>query len=110
MITEKITWEEFRAMTFSRIAKIIEDDLSCSNYTIMGYKYLDTKLVLHYRDCDRVFLFEYNPIGEEYVNTDMNNQFSVTSFYTKDHASHEDYMKGLEHFKDSYDRAQPEEK
>ena len=107
MVTEKITWAQFRAMTFSKIAEVIED-ANCSNYTIMGYKYLETKLVLHYRDCDRVFLFEYNPIDKDHTNTDMNNQFSVTSFYTKDHASHEDCLKEMKHFSDNYNRAQPE--
>jgi hypothetical protein len=108
MITEKITWAEFRAMTFKKIAEIVEDS-NCSNYTIIGYKYLDTKLVLHYRDCARVFLFEYNPIDDDHTNTDLNKQFSVTSFYTKDY-SHEEYLEEVKHFSENYNRAQPEEK
>ena len=108
MITEKITWAEFRAMTFKKIAEIVEDS-NCSTYTIMGYKYLDTKLVLHYRDCDRVFLFEYNPIGEDHTNTDLNNQFSITSFYTKDQ-EFDQYLEKVNMFDQRYKEAQPEEK
>ena len=106
MITQKITWEQFRTMVFSRIAKIVEDS-NCSTYTIMGYKYLDVKLVLQYRDCDRVYVFQYNPIDEDHTNTDYSKQFSETSYYTNDQ-SWEEYMEKVHSFDANYKKAQPE--
>ena len=106
MITQKISWVEFRAMIFSRIAQLVEDS-SCSSYTVLGYKYLDTKLILHYSDCDRVFLFQYKPIDEYHTNTDLDKQFSETSFYTEDY-THEQYMDGIKNFSSNWDRYKPD--
>jgi hypothetical protein len=108
MTTEKITWEQFRARVFSRIAELVEGS-NCSNYTIMGYKYLDTKLVLHYADCDQVYEFRYNPIDEDHTNTDYNKQFSETSYYSKDY-TWDEYREEVYHFEENYKRVQPEEK
>jgi hypothetical protein len=108
MITEKITWAQYRAMVFAKIGQLVEDS-NCSNYSVLGYKYLDTKLILHYSDCDRVFTFQYNPIDENHTNEDLDMQFEETSFYTKDY-SHEEYLKGLNHFIDNWDSRVPEDK
>ena len=108
MITEIITWPQYRVMVFNKIAQLVEDS-NCSNYTILGYKYLDTRLVIHYRDCDRVFTFQYNQIGDQYTNTDLDKQFEVTSFYTKDY-THEEYLDGLNQFSDNWNSREPEVK
>lgn len=58
---------------FKRIGEILEGNLRIINYTITGYKFTETRLVLHFRDCNQVFDFE--EIGDEIIET---------RFYTKD--------------------------
>lgn len=108
MITTVLTWKEFRAMVFTKIAELVEDS-NCSNYTVLGWKHLDVKLILHYRDCDRVFEFTFNIIDEDHTNTDLNKQFEVTSYYTKDY-THEEYMTELDLFSKNWSRREPEQK
>jgi hypothetical protein len=61
-----------------RIFKIIDGNLSIINYTITGYKHVETKLVLHFRDCNQVFIF--NQVGDEVESK---------SYFTKDHVGDE---------------------
>jgi hypothetical protein len=107
MKIEKIlSWSEYRILLFERIQSIIESS-NCSNYTILGYKFLDTKLILHYHDCNRVFMFEFFQIGEGYVNEDISKQFLETSFYTKDF-TYEERMEQPRLFENHYNKDTPE--
>jgi hypothetical protein len=84
---------------FKRIGEIIANNPSISNYTITGYKYLDTRLVLHFRDCNQVF--DFIQIGGE--------ELKVNSFFTKDQ-DHDEYMEVLNIFKENNKRDIPEQK
>jgi hypothetical protein len=81
-----------------RIFKIIDGGWNIINYTITGYKYVETKLVLHFGDCDKVFIF--NQVGEE---------VEVKKYFTKDHVGDE-YLKSNKKFNQLHDNAyQPED-
>lgn len=71
-------WELFRADVFKQIFNIIEN-CNCLSYKIMGYKYLDIKLILRFDDCYQVYLFEN--IEDEPIR--------ITKFFTKDHNNEE---------------------
>ena len=88
----------FTAEIFKKIGEIINDNPRISNYTITGYKWLDTRLVLHFVDCNQVF--DFSTAGDELV---------VTSFFTNDQ-EHEEYMKVLDIFKTNNTRDIPEQK
>lgn len=106
MITTILTWNDFRSMTFAKIAQLI-NDANCSTYTILGYNFLDIKLILHYRDCDWVYEFTFNQIGPEYVNEDLNKQFEVTSYYTKDY-TFDEYIAQQNEFSENFNKRKKE--
>lgn len=83
--------------TFERIGNILKDNSSIANYTITGYKYLGTRLVLHFRDCNQVYDFE-----------EVDGELKVTMFFTKDF-SHDEYMDGLSAFGELHKKDVPEE-
>jgi len=82
--TEKIqtTWPEFRKHVFEKSMQIVEDS-NCHTFKIMGYKYLDIRLILYFHDCNEVFewslirgeiklvKFFTNDKDREKVNTEM---------------------------------------
>lgn len=80
-----------------RIFKIIDGNLSIINYTITGYKHVETKLVLHFRDCNQVFIF--NQVGDE---------VTVEKYYTKDHVGDE-YKLENDLFMQLHDNSYPPE-
>lgn len=102
MITKTLTWAEYRVILFERIQSIIEA-ANCSKYTILGWKHLDTKLILHYDDWERVFEFEFNQMGTDYLNTDISKQFGENAYYTKDF-THEERLTEINFFKENWDR------
>ena len=106
-IDKVLNWSEYRVLLFQEIQKRIENS-NCTNYTIMGYRYLDTKLILHYNDCNQVILFEFNQIGPNYINEDIEKQFGVSTFYTKDFTSDE-RIGQAKSFNDRWNEDTPEE-
>jgi hypothetical protein len=63
--------------TFERIGNILKDNPRIANYTITGYKYLGTRLVLHFRDCNQVYEFEeVDGDDEEYTMNEL-DEFNV---------------------------------
>lgn len=71
-------WETYRAALFQRIDKIVnsEDNRYKSlRYSIFGRNFLDTRLVLHFDDCNQVFDFSYN---------EDEQKIDETKFFTKD--------------------------
>lgn len=71
---------------FERISQIIGGSHNVTNFTITGYKYLSTRLVLHFRDCNQVFDFEH-----------INGILVEKSYFTKDQ-THEEFLYNLEFF------------
>ena len=107
MKIEKIlNWKEYRVILFQEIQEWIENS-NCMSYSILGYKHLDTKLILHYHDCNRVILFEFFQIGEGYVNEDISKQIQVTAFYTEDFTS-EQRISQAKAFSDHWNEDKPE--
>jgi hypothetical protein len=74
---------------FNQIGEIIKNT-NASTYTITGYKYLETRLVLHFHDCNQVFDFNI-------VNSDEGKKLEVTNFFTKD-INHEERMEQIGKF------------
>jgi hypothetical protein len=101
-IDKILSWSEYRIILFNKIQELIETS-NCNKYTILGYKHVDTKLILHYHDCNRVILFEFDQIGPEYINEDIDKQFKVTSFYTKDFDGDE-YLEQSRIFNENFSR------
>jgi hypothetical protein len=108
MVTKILNWDEFRAMAFQKTTELVQKH-NCSNFTLLGWKHLELRLILHFRDCDMVFDFKFNQIDEDHTNTDLDKQFEVTSFYTKDY-THEEFIDEMKHFESNWNRYLPEEK
>ena len=81
-----------------RIFKIIDSNSRISTYTITGYRLLETRLVLHFHDCEEVYHFTERSNGE----------VELTKFYTKDH-NDEEYLTQVVHFKELHEKCKPEE-
>jgi len=80
-----------------RIFKIINSSPRISTFTITGYRLLETKLVLHYHDCEEVYLFK-----------ECKNSIEVKKGYTKDHVG-DDYLEQVVHFKELHEKCQIED-
>jgi len=74
---KELTWTEFRKQVFESIFKIIENS-NCSTYKVMGYNFLDVRLVVYYHDCNQVF--DYKKDG---------NEIKITKFFTADKTDEE---------------------
>lgn len=72
-------------------------DTNAISFTITGWSYLKTRLVLHFQDCDQVFEFEYTVDGE---------LVKTAKFFSKDR----NYTEHQNEFSDLYDKVKPEEK
>lgn len=72
---------------FQRISDIIENKNNINNYTITGYKMVETKLTVHYKDCNEIFIFK-----------DYDNKVDQKSFYTRNHCC-DDFEKSHKEFK-----------
>jgi hypothetical protein len=97
MIVENITnYTEFTAEVFKRSLEIVERS-NCSTYKLLGYKYLDVRLILNFHDCNEVYDFTFN-----------GNVMEVESFFTKDIEQHEERMEAMLRFKSEMERDLPE--
>ena len=52
------SFEEFRKITMQNIFELIEKSNS-SKFEIIGYKFLDIKLLLIFDDCIQVFIYDF---------------------------------------------------
>ncbi len=91
--TKQLSWNDFRKQVFSEMMEIVEFS-NCARFKILGYKYLDIRLILYFDDCNQVFDFDKN--GEE-------GGYTVTKFFTKD-KSHEEHMEELSKWKEETER------
>lgn len=96
--SKQITWPEFRSKVFDEAMNIVENS-NCSSFKIIGYKYLDIRLILYFDDCNQVFDFDKK--GED--------GYTVTSFFTND-KTHEEHMEERSKFKEESERDIPEKK
>jgi hypothetical protein len=92
-------FQEFRKLAFQNIYEIIEKS-NCSKFEIIGYKWLDIKLLLIFDDCVQVFIYEYDE-DQKCVN--------VQKYFTKDF-SHEENLVLIKEFGDRFklEKFQPE--
>jgi len=96
MKIENITdYKEFRKEAFKQAYDLVELR-NCSTFTLMGYKYLDIRLILNFHDCNEVYDFTFN-----------GGEMERTSFYTKD-TTHEEEMEGMKRFSDFMNFDKPE--
>ena len=60
MIIENINnYHEFTAEVFKKSLAIVEKR-NCTTYKLLGYKYLDVRLILNFHDCNEVYDFTFN--------------------------------------------------
>jgi hypothetical protein len=90
-----VDFKGFTQEVFKQSQAIVENS-NCSTYKLMGYKYLDVRLILNFHDCNEVFDFTFN-----------RGVMEISSFYTKD-KGHEENMLGMGQFRDEMERDLPE--
>ena len=96
MIIENIkNYSEFQVEVFRQAHTIMENS-RCSTFTLMGYKYLDVRLILNFHDCNQVFDFTFN-----------REVMEVESFFTKD-LDHDTKMDEILKFKTEISYHNPE--
>jgi len=88
-------YTEFTREVFKQSTNIIENS-RCSTYKLLGYKYLDVRLILNFHDCNQVYDFTFNK-----------GIMEITSFFTKD-TEHEQMMVGMGQFREEMERDLPE--
>ena len=88
-------YNEFTKEVFKQSLAIIENR-NCSTYKLLGYKYLDVRLILNFHDCNEVYDFTFN-----------REVMEVESFFTKD-IEHEERMVAMSQFRDEMERDLPE--
>ena len=88
-------YDEFTKEVFKRSLALIENR-NCSTYKLLGYKYLDVRLILNFYDCNEVYDFTFN-----------REVMEVESFFTKD-IEHEERMVAMSQFKEEMERDLPE--
>lgn len=89
-------YHEFTSEVFKQSLAIVEKR-NCSTYKLLGYKYLDVRLILNFHDCNEVYDFTFN-----------GGVMEVTSFFTKDIEHHEERMEAMLQFKNEMERDVPE--
>lgn len=72
-IENKIDYVEFRKYAHEQMFKIMEES-NCRMYKIIGWKFLDIRMILYFHDCNQVF--DFMMYGE--------NEIKVSKFFTKD--------------------------
>ena len=83
---------------FEKIGTILDNNLNICNYTITGYKFAETRLVLHFRDCNQVFDF-----------IERGGELIIEKFYTKN-VEWEEYHSQQQEFQQLHEKEQPEPK
>ena len=91
-------YNEFTREVFKQSLAIIENR-NCSTYKLLGYKYLDVRLILNFHDCNEVYDFTFN-----------REVMEVESFFTKDIIEHEERLAAMLEFRDEMERDLPENK
>jgi hypothetical protein len=92
----ELSWPDFTKQVFTTAMKIVENS-SCSTFKLMGYKYLDVRLILYFHDCNQVFDFSKGEFEVE-----------MTKFFTKDKI-HEEEMIELGEWKTQMEKDVPED-
>ena len=93
--TPELTWTDFRKQVMARASQLI-DGSQCSQFKIIGYKYLDIRVILYFHDCNQVFDFRK-----------MRSEVKETSFFTVD-KDHENRMIESKQFEEETNRDIPE--
>lgn len=81
-----------------RITAIINSRPQIQTFTITGYRLMETKLVIHYHDCEEVYLFEERSNGE----------VRLTKGFTPDHKDDE-YLTQVKHFAELHKKCNVED-
>lgn len=98
-----MNWKEVRSRIFTRSNEIVEGS-NCMFYRLMGYKFLDSRLVLYYRDCKEVYDFLVRRVeGKDDV-------FEVVEsrFWTKSYDNYEESLEDMKANEADYDKEKPE--
>jgi hypothetical protein len=95
MEKENMTNKEIRAEVFRQINDII-DNANCTNFKILGYKYLNVRLVLYFTDCKQVYEWFYQEITPSikfFTKDYEDNQYNENSIKFKNDMESEDLEK-----------------
>jgi hypothetical protein len=92
-------YTEFRQKVMVYILDLIQLR-NCSRFQILGYKYLDIKLILYYDDCNEVFVYK--------LRGDDNDEIQRTAYFTANFKG-DDLLEQSKQFKHNWDKDQIEE-
>lgn len=90
--------EKYTTELLSRMAVLISNS-RCSKYKIMGYKYVESRLILYFKDCAQVYDFD--------IHTDFDTktyEITVKKFYTADY----EYIECVKRFEAEANYEKPE--
>ena len=102
------TWLDARKIIFSNIQEILNSDFNrfkSFTYKILGYQFLDTKLIINYDDCKMVYVFQYQPKDDDYENPAT---IQISKFYTKNYQNFDEKKLVIEKFEKDFNEDQPE--
>jgi hypothetical protein len=69
---KELTWPDFKRQVFEHAMKIVGAS-NCSRFKLLGYSFLDIRLILYFDDCNQVFDFVKGEFEVE-----------ITKFFTED--------------------------
>lgn len=93
-------YNEFTREVFKQSLAIIENS-NCSTYKLLGYKYLDVRLILNFHDCNEVYDFTFN---REVMEVKWFLKLPILQ------KEHEERLAAILEFRDEMERDLPENK
>ena len=94
---KEFSWENFWKEVFETSMGIVSRS-NCTTFKLLGYKFLEIRLILYFHDCNQVFDFKKGEAGVEMIK-----------FFTEDKED-EDRDKERKLWKSEYEIDQPEKK
>lgn len=98
-----MNWKEVRSRIFTRSNEIVEGS-NCLFYRMLGYKFLDSRLILYFDDCKEVYTFEVVYVkGSE---TEL--EVVETRYWTKSYENNDERLEDQKLNEADYDKEKPE--
>lgn len=98
-----MNWKEVRSRIFTRSNEIVEGS-NCLFYRMLGYKFLDSRLILYFHDCKEVYTFDVRHLDEK------DNDFEIveTRYWTKDYENNDERLEDMKSNEADYNKEKPE--
>jgi hypothetical protein len=98
-----MNWKEVRSRIFTRSNEIVEGS-NCLFYKVLGYKFLNSKLILYFHDCKEVYTFEVMPVE----GSETEHEVVETRYWTKSYENNDERLLDLKTNDADYDKEKPE--